>query len=122
MTSRSEANNRRRFQRFAYEATVRIYSGRAVWESQLIDISLKGMLLRRPTDWSGHSGDRYRVELQLAGGIFISMGILVAHVGSQRIGCQLDKIDIDSFSHLKRLIELNLGDARLLNRELSALG
>lgn len=122
MTSRSEANNRRRFQRFTYEATVRIYSGRAVWESQLIDISLKGMLLRRPTDWSGHSGDRFRVELQLAGGIFISMGIMVAHVGAQRIGCQLDKIDIDSFSHLKRLIELNLGDARLLNRELSALG
>lgn len=88
----------------------------------MIDISLKGMLLRRPTDWSGHSGDRFRVELQLAGGIFISMGILVAHVGSQSIGCQLDKIDIDSFSHLKRLIELNLGDARLLNRELSALG
>jgi hypothetical protein len=27
-------------------------------------------------------------------------------------------IDVDSISHLKRMVELNLGDASLLNREL----
>jgi hypothetical protein len=39
-----------------------------------------------------------------------------------RIGYRWEKIDLDSFSQLKRLVELNLGDPELLNRELSALG
>jgi len=39
-----------------------------------------------------------------------------------RIGFRWDRIDLDSFAQLKRLVELNLGDPDLLNRELSALG
>jgi len=31
-------------------------------------------------------------------------------------------IDLDSISHLRRLVELNLGDEALLERELAALG
>jgi hypothetical protein len=31
-------------------------------------------------------------------------------------------IDLESISHLRRLVELNLGDESLLERELAALG
>lgn len=114
--------DRRRFHRFDFEARVLLYSGSRAWESELIDISLKGALLRRPEDWSGKSGESYRIEIRLEGSVVISMSVSVAHVGLDRIGFICERIDMDSFVHLKRLVELNLGDPTLLSRELSGLG
>lgn len=117
-----QVNERRRFRRFPFEAAVNIYSPSRKWQGELVDISLKGVLITKPSDWDGKIDQRYRVELMLAGSVYISMAVTVAHVDETTIGCQCDKIDLDSFTHLKRLIELNLGDPNLLNRELSALG
>ena len=113
---------RRRFQRFNFEGAVRLYSDKAMWESNLVDISLKGVLIERPHDWPGKVGDHYRVDLRINSGVVISMGVIAAHMMPHRIGFAWQKIDLDSFARLKRLVELNLGDADMLNRELSALG
>ncbi len=88
----------------------------------MIDISLKGILLVCPDDWSGELNSSYRIEIELPGGVYISMSITLVHENSDELGATCEKIDFDSFTHLKRIIELNLGDAALLNRELSALG
>ena len=40
---------------------------------------------------------------------------------TQSIGFHCQLIDLDSITHLKRLVELNLADEGLLHRELSAL-
>jgi len=45
----------------------------------------------------------------------------VAHIDPTRIGFICEHIDLDSITHLKRLVELNLGDEELLHRELSSL-
>ena len=118
----SDASERRLFTRFDFQANVFLYSGSQAWESELIDISLKGALLRRPTDWDGKSGESYRIEIRLEGGVVISMSVSVAHIAIDRIGFICERIDMDSFMHLKRLVELNLGDPTLLSRELSGLG
>ncbi len=115
-------DERRRFQRFPFEGTVRLYSNQKVWETQLVDISLKGVLVERPLDWDGKTGANSRLELRLRGSVIISMGVSAAHVMLHRIGFEWRSIDLDSFSRLKRLIELNLGDPAMLDRELSALG
>ena len=49
------------------------------------------------------------------------MDARVAHVGCGLLGVVCQLIDIDSATHLRRLVELNLGDPALLERELSAL-
>ncbi|MCQ4163290.1 PilZ domain-containing protein [Tahibacter harae] len=116
------ADERRRFQRFNFEGTVRLYSGTAMWETKLVDISLKGVLIERPVEWNGKIGGGYRMDLRINNSVIISMGVSIAHIMPHRLGCRWEKIDLDSFSQLKRLIELNLGDPALLNRELSALG
>ena len=67
-------------------------------------------------------GDRKLLELRLPGGSRISMNASAANANERSIGFQWSKIDFDSFTHLKRLIELNIGDPELMNRELSALG
>jgi hypothetical protein len=116
------AAERRRFKRFNFEGTVRLYSGTAMWETKLVDVSLKGVLIERPVEWSGKIGGGYRMDLRINNSVIISMGVSIAHIMPHRLGCRWEKIDLDSFSQLKRLIELNLGDPALLNRELSALG
>jgi hypothetical protein len=47
-------------------------------------------------------------------------GELVHREGHQ-VGLRCREIDIESIAHLRRLVELNLGDEDLLERELSAL-
>ena len=45
----------------------------------------------------------------------------VVHKTSHHLGLRSLHIDVESISHLRRIIELNLGDAELLNRELEML-
>ncbi len=49
------------------------------------------------------------------------MHIAVVHEHEDETGLQCNAIDIDSVTHLRRLVELNLGDSEQLNKELSQL-
>ena len=100
----------------------RLSRGAQRWDSGLLDISLKGALLSQPQDWTGALGDNLLAELLLNNDIIIRMQGTVTHIENGHIGLRCDHIDLDSIAHLKRLVELNLGDAGQLNRELSSLG
>lgn len=113
---------RRRFHRFPIEGSVKLYSGTAMWSTTLIDMSLRGVLVERPQDWKADLGSRYRLDLRLEGGVMIGMGVELARIANGHLGFACQKIDLDSFARLKRLVELNLGNTSLLNRELSTLG
>ncbi len=64
-----------------------------------------------------------RLEVQLQDSpVRIVMEGAVAHRGDGRVGLRCTSIDMDSMIHLRRLMELNLGDPGLLERELFALG
>jgi hypothetical protein len=115
-------NERRQFRRFPIEGTVKLYSGTAMWSSGLIDMSLRGVLMERPADWNGQIGNRYRLDVRLEGGVIIGMGVELSRIANGDLGFACQKIDLDSFARLKRLVELNLGNAEILNRELSVLG
>ena len=55
------------------------------------------------------------------GKITITMDVVTAHIRDNRIGFCCIHIDLESITHLRRLMELNLGDEEQMNRELSAL-
>ena len=112
---------KRQFTRVPFDADIRLVkdSGEA-WDSRLYDISLKGALIATPNNWQGERGDEFLLEVFLAGEeIKIDMNVSVAHVGDGRIGFHCEFIDIDSISHLHRLMELNMGDEEQLEREIS---
>ncbi|MDH5651391.1 MAG: PilZ domain-containing protein [Gammaproteobacteria bacterium] len=114
---------RRHFTRVPFDADVRLtdQSGHS-WDSQMLDISLKGALIAAPAGWHGQRGDGFNLELLLAGDdIKIEMDVSVAHVEKSRIGFYCRHIDIDSISHLHRLLELNLGSEELLDREMAEM-
>lgn len=110
----------RRFKRIPFDSKVRIVSEVS---AQLIDISLKGALLTKPSDWSGAPNQPITIVVALgADGAAIRMEGHVAHVENSRVGVVCDHIDLESITHLRRLVELNTGDVELLQRELPELG
>lgn len=115
---------RRRFSRIPFPATAHIkaYKGDLHLNCDVIDISLKGILISLPVDWNGEMHDKYKIDLLLENAqLVINMYASVAHIDNDSVGFLCEHIDLDSISHLKRLVELNLGDEELLHRELSAL-
>ena len=116
-----DPDNRRQFQRVRVDAAVRLYSDREMWASTLVDIALKGALVERPPEWQGEVGKTQRLELRVNPLVIVSANARVAHIGENFIGFCFQRMDLDSFMALKRLIELNLGDPEQLSRELAAL-
>jgi len=90
-------------------------------ECAVIDISLKGALLSCPDGWRAKNGQDVRLDIQVAEGVHIHMQGVVAHIKADHVGVTCHHIDLDSAAHLRRLVELNLGDETQLHRELQAL-
>ncbi len=120
MTSTDE---HRRFHRISFEAQAFITQGNERREAQLLDISLKGALLTLPPHWNGVVGTQLDLELVIEeGALVIRMETKVAHIEHGHVGLCCLNIDLESMAHLRRLVELNLGDGDLLNREFHSLG
>jgi hypothetical protein len=118
----AETSDKRHFSRFPMQGNAQLACVAGNWGSRLLDISLKGVLITQPGAWSGSVGDHCRLQVMLDDSdVTITMDGVVAHVNGNVMGFRCDQIDLASISHLRRLIELNLGDERLLSRELGEL-
>jgi hypothetical protein len=89
---------------------------------QVIDISLKGVLLQLPVGAAPQAGMPCLVNLPLStDDVVIAMGGELAHVEKGHAGVLCRSIDLESITHLRRLIQMNLGDPDASDRELKAL-
>ena len=116
-------NDKRHFHRIFYnsEASLSSESNNLILPCKIVDISLKGCLLRFDAPWIEPLENLYTLRLQLSDDVSITMQICVTHVIGNDAGFKCEHIDIDSISQLRRLVELNLGDSELLERDLLAL-
>ena len=113
---------RRVFTRIPFGTTVMLDTFPGQHECTLVDVSLKGALVERPQSWGVALGDPCSVTLVLAAdSISIRITGEVAHVEAGRLGMRCTAIDLESMTHLRRLIGLNLGDEAALNREVHAM-
>ena len=122
----SSFTEKRRFTRIPFEAETRITDPPtgATSSVQLLDISLKGALTTLPPAMQLKIGGSYVLELLLAASdteITLKMEAHLIHTGEEYIGFQYQHMDLDTATHLHRLIELNLGDEKLMERELAEL-
>jgi hypothetical protein len=60
------ANERRRFHRIAFDAPTEIIQGERKWAVELHDVSLKGLLVKRPGGWNGDPNQAFEANIQLA--------------------------------------------------------
>lgn len=122
MSNEANIENKRRFSRVPFQSEIQIISDYGNWSCELIDISLKGVLSTVPKHWSAALEDKFQVKIILdSSEVSILMNASVAHIEADHIGLACEHIDIDSISHLRRLMELNVGDPEILQRELSEL-
>jgi len=91
------------------------------WKCNLIDISLHGALISAPSNWNGVVGDIYLIDLFLGKDSNITMEARTVHIEPHSLGFSCQHIDLDSVTHLRRLVELNLGNEEILEREFSEL-
>ncbi|MFG1496153.1 PilZ domain-containing protein [Saccharospirillum sp. HFRX-1] len=115
----------RRFQRISFDARVSLDFGEVQCSGVLRDISLKGALVML-NEGAGYieTGQTGELKVRLdQGDVEMQMEISVAYVHPQRQACGVSilSMDVDTASHLRRLVEVNLGDAEALQRELSKL-
>lgn len=115
-------SNRRRFQRIEFDAATELVQGTRRWAVELHDLSLKGLLVRRPVAWDADAARAFEARVRLSDDAEVRMEVTMAHEEGELIGFVCRHIDLDSIAHLRRLVELNLGDETLLERELAALG
>ncbi|MCG6971061.1 MAG: PilZ domain-containing protein [Gammaproteobacteria bacterium] len=117
------SQDKRQFTRITFDSPVYVSNGTNTWQSELVDISLNGVLIDKPDNWDAAAGDQFKLTLDLNDSdIEIRMEVEVSHMEDQHIGFHCKHIDLDSITHLRRLVELNVGNTEILNRELSALG
>jgi hypothetical protein len=113
---------RRRFSRISFHrpAELELPSSRTI--AAVLDVSLKGALVEVPAGVEVGPGERCGLVIRLdAGDAVIRMDGDIAHRDRRLVGVRCHDIDLDSIAHLRRLVELNLGDEDLLHRELGAL-
>jgi hypothetical protein len=121
VSSSYNPRNHRNFHRIFFNAEAKLCYGENAYPCEILDLSLKGCLLNFDQGWSGESDHLYKLILKLSDEVSIVMEVSVVHAVGNRIGFRCEHIDIDSMSNLRRLVELNLGNSELLERELTGL-
>lgn len=115
-------HERRHFHRVATDKPVVVHCGGEEHCGTVRDISLHGLLFDACDDWQPVSGQRVNVHVRLDDEMwFIDMYGEIAHVAGSLIGLHCIGIDLESASRLRRMIELNLADQALLERDLAEL-
>ena len=122
MTKPSQDSERRHYQRISFIAEVVLEHNDQRWSCNLLDISLKGMLIEHPADVQADMEGVYAIELVLGEDASIKMQASISHVDGTLWGLKWNNIDLEGLTHLRRLLELNMVDSNELNRELAELG
>ncbi len=112
----------RRFTRVAFPAQARLLDGSRTLACRVHDLSLKGALVSLPERHDIAPGEHLVLEIPLDESGHIRMEVAVIRCDEERLGLACRDIDVDSITHLRRLVELNSGDPELLDRELADLG
>lgn len=112
----------RQYSRISFRAEAHISLPTGEFPVTLLDISLKGALVRLEAPVYIALGSHCTLQVALDDiGDTIRMAVTVVHHQGGRYGLACREIDLDSVTHLRRLVALNLGDEALLERELSVL-
>jgi len=115
-------DEKRLYQRIAFDAEVLMEHGGSSWVCHLVDVSLKGVLVVFPEELEINIGDTYDMEFRLGQDASINMSVKVVHKEDHVTGLEWSDIDLESLTHLRRLLELNMSDPDEMHRELSELG
>lgn len=122
------AQEHRSFHRFPFDGRGLLSIGHARRVHCLVrDVSINGSLIELQDEVQAATGEAGELGLILRGKVrdnevTLEFGIEVAWQDGQLLGCRFVRVDPESFDYLRVFIADNLGDPKLLDRELTKLG
>jgi hypothetical protein len=116
-------NEHRRTHRVGFDCLVEFESGEFRHVCELFDISLQGALIGNCSGATPPAGlpCKLIISLDEENERQIIMEGTIAHKIENRVGIRCEAIDLDSMTHLRKLLEFKLGDSLLANRDFAAL-
>lgn len=116
----------RKFTRVPFDAKVLLTFDLPTDELQLYgvltDVSFKGLMVDLEQSKELKLGMKGRATVQLSSGqISFHLDILIKHIEDHSLGLHVEQMPIEAAEHLRALIQHNLGDEEMLQRELQAL-
>ena len=121
-------HERRHFVRVLFDAPAQLTSAHGTAPVRVFDMSLRGVFISAPVTLLLSVGSICRLQMLLGQTLNcgarqrISMRTRVVYREGDCAGLLCEHTDLDSMTHLRRLIELQLGDPALLERDLAELG
>lgn len=121
------ANERRHFSRVKFHFPAELVTPAGLTnEVTILDISMRGALVKLssgalPQGELCSGQNHFTLRISLSEIDTIEMEVIPAHCHEHEIGLRCLRIDLDSIMHLRSLIEANLGDPDMVNRELANL-
>jgi len=114
-------NNRRHFSRVHFQTDASLYLPDGELAVEVLDLSLKGALIKPKGVAFTEVGSKCTLKIRLDDETIIRMECTIVHHQAELYGLSCQEIDLESITHLRRLVALNLGDESLLDREFRAL-
>lgn len=113
--------NNRHFRRIPFEAEVTLKIEQEVCTGQLLDVALKGAMVGTGAPLPFAIGTKCSLSIALPG-TPISLDFLaeLIHKEEQCYGFRFISENLETLTHLRKLIELNTGDAEATRSELTA--
>jgi hypothetical protein len=112
---------KRRFQRVPFQAETQVFVDGSSWDCDLLNIALNGALLESATPLPIELNTACDIRLSLPGsGIQLDFRAELVHREETHFGFKFLSVDLTTLTHLRKLIELNTGDADCVRDELMA--
>ena len=115
-------DERRKFVRVKFLAAVEVVYFDNVYEAELLDLSLKGALIHPIREIPMGLGNSCDLEIGLAAkDLILKFKAELVHLNGEHFGLKFISLDIDTMTHLRRLLELNVYDHDRITSELAFL-
>lgn len=113
--------NNRHFRRIPFEAQVTLHAGANTWTGELLDVAMKGAMVGMEAPLPDALGTEFTLGIALPGTpISLEFQAELIHCEEMRYGFKFISENLETLTHLRKLIELNTGDAETTRSELSA--
>jgi hypothetical protein len=102
---------KRELTRVAFDIEAVVKCQEHTFSGKVDNLSLKGMFIRTAEKLNLH--DTIQITIHLAGetsDLEINLNGTIVRITEQGIGIQFDKVDLDSFIHLRNIVAYNSGD------------
>ena len=121
MQTNTTASERRRYHRVGFHADAQLKFSVGTFPVEILDSSLAGALLKIDSTMTLEEGSIGSLIVRLSDEVQIKMtGDLLSHGdGNYALHRALSELEDDR--HLRRLLELNLGDPELMDRDVESL-